>query len=386
MTSQRAGNPDMSDPLIAQMDSFIRRDPARRGLIGTEPEFGPLCPGHLALAAAHLAKFGTRVGIVTGFFIPGAQPPAAESDGPPGALLLAEALRLAGIETTVITDGYCWNALAAAARAMNVPPGCLLRYPHPAGVSRRGTPAETAPASEELSAGPAGPGPVCTPHHVPFTDFAGWRRQFLSLHGGLTHLIAVERVGPGHTRESLIGQPRAASPPVEQFERLVPIAARDHCHNMRGEVIDQFAGDMHRLFEEVRQYCPGAKTIGVGDGANEIGMGSVPWEELERRLSGEQSGRIPCRVPCDWNLVAGTSNWGASALAAAVLHLRGQAERLAPFTALQQRRVLEEMVANGPAVDGVTRRHEPTVDGIPFETYIQPWEGIRRLLGLDAGG
>jgi hypothetical protein len=374
----------MSDPLIAQIDSFIRRDPARRGLIGTEPEFGPLCPGHLAQAAAHLAKSGKRVAIVTGFFIPGAQPPAAESDGPPGALLLAEALSLAGIDTTVITDGYCWNALAAAARAMNVPQERLLRYPHPAGVSRSRAPEETATESAPSSGGPGGPGPVCTPHHVPFTDFSGWRRQFLTLHGGLTHLIAVERVGPGHTRESLIGQPRAGRPPVEQFERLVPIAARDHCYNMRGELIDPYAGDIHRLFEEVRQYCPEAKTIGVGDGANEIGMGTVPWEELERRLGGEQSARIPCRVSCDFNIVAGTSNWGASALAAAVLHLRGQAERLAPFTAAQQRRVLEEMVANGPAVDGVTRRHEATVDGIPFATYIQPWEGIRRLLGLEA--
>ena len=42
---------------------------------------------------------------------------------------------------------------------------------------------------------------------------------------------------------------------------------------------------------------------------------------------------------------------------------------------------LEHIVANGPAVDGVTGRREATVDGLPFLTYIQPWEGIRRLLG-----
>jgi hypothetical protein len=376
----------MSDPLIAQIDAFIRRDPARRGLIGTESEFWPLCPGHLAEAAAHLARFGARVGIVTGFFIPGADPPAAETDGPPGALLLAKALRLAEIDTVVVTDGYCWNALAAAARAMSFPLESLLRYPHPAGVSRNQAGGEGAANGSQPTGRAGEPGPVFTPHHVPFTDFAGWRREFLSLRGGLTHLIAVARVGPGHTRESLVRQPRSGAAPIERFERLVPSAARDCCHNMRGEVIDQYAGDVHLLFEEVRQYCPGAKTIGVGDGANEIGMGSVPWEELERRLSGEQSGRIPCRVSCDWNIVAGTSNWGAGALAACVLHLRGQGERLAPFTALEQQQVLDAMVAHGPAVDGVTRRHEATVDGIPFATYIQPWEGIRRLLGLDEGG
>ena len=120
--------------------------------------------------------------------------------------------------------------------------------------------------------------------------------------------------------------------------------------------------------------------IGIGDGANEIGMGAVPWEELERRLSGEQSCRVPCRIACDWNIVAGTSNWGAYALAAAVLLRRGRADLLRPFTADQQRQVLEAMVSNGPAVDGVTRCREATVDGLPFLTYIQPWEGMRRAL------
>ena len=34
------------------------------------------------------------------------------------------------------------------------------------------------------------------------------------------------------------------------------------------------------------------------------------------------------------------------------------------------------------AVDGVTRLAEPTVDGLPFATYIQPWDSMRQLLGL----
>ena len=40
------------------------------------------------------------------------------------------------------------------------------------------------------------------------------------------------------------------------------------------------------------------------------------------------------------------------------------------------------MVEHGPAVDGVTRRREATVDGLPFLTYIQPWAAIRAKLGL----
>lgn len=345
----------MAADLIAQFDRFIRRDPAQRGLIGSEARFGPLCPGHLQAAAAHLAEHARRVAIVTGFYIPRGEPPAAETDGPPGALLLAQALRLAGIDVVVVTDGYCSVAVAAAARAVDFPAERLLRYPHPSSAS------------------------ACSAD----ADATSWRERFYSTVEPLTHLIAIERVGPSHTLSSLTSQSRHDPAPVDRFEAAVALSQRDHCHNMRGEVIDEFAGDLHRLFEDAARFHPAVTTIGIGDGGNEIGMGAIPWEELERRLSGEQAGRIPCRVPCDWNIVAGTSNWGAYALAASVLWLRGQAELLQPFTVAREQRVLEAVVADGPAVDGVTRRREATVDGIPFLTYIQPWEGMRQVLGLN---
>src|SRR5262245_40971784 len=324
----------MPESTIAQFDTFIRRDPARRGLIESEARLGPLCPGHLAEASAHLAESGRKVAIVTGFFIPGGDPPAAETDGPPGALVLAQALQLAGIDAFLVTDSYCARALAAAAQACGFPFEKLRCYPHPADDHDEGAGGQSAP--DRIAA-------------------------FAASLPDLTHLIAIERVGPSHTRESLVAQRRAGEAPLEAFEERVPPAARDHCHNMRGENIDAWAGDLHRLFEEAGAFFPSAKTIGIGDGGNEIGMGCVPWEDLERRLSGEQSGRVPCRIPCDWNIVAGTSNWGGMALAAAVLHRLGREDLLAPVTAMQQRRVLEAMVVNGPAVDGVTRRREATV-------------------------
>jgi len=111
-------------------------------------------------------------------------------------------------------------------------------------------------------------------------------------------------------------------------------------------------------------------------------MGCVPWEDLERRLAGEQAGHIPCRIATDWNIIAGTSNWGAYALAAAVALLRGNMAAVAPFDSRQQEEVVKYMVVHGPAVDGVTRRQEPTVDGLPFLTYLQPWQAIRSRLGV----
>jgi hypothetical protein len=344
---------NLTPNLISEFETCIRRDPAQRGLIASEPLFGPLCPGHLGAAAAHLARFGRRVAIVTGFFIPGGAPPAAETDGPPGALVLAQTLQALGIDTLIVTDGYCSRAVSAAAACAGY--SALTLYPYFDQDQPKGRDA-----------------------------MARWRSAVLrpAPDAEVSHLIAVERVGPSHTGESLARQLRPGAVPIERFNTMVPHEHRDHCHNMRGEIIDRFAGDVHRLFEEISAACPSAKTIGIGDGANEIGMGSIPWEDLERRLAGEQSGRVPCRIAADWNIVAGTSNWGAYALAAAVALLRGNPAAIAPFDSRQQQAVVEHMVLHGPAVDGVTRRQEPTVDGLPFLTYIQPWQAIRAKLGL----
>lgn len=339
------GPPSLSADLLPQFDALIRRDPARRGLLSSEPELGPLCPGHLAAAATDLARSGTQVAILTGFYIPHSTPPAAETDGPPGAVFLASALQRAGIEARIITDELCGSAVLAAANAAGLTDDQVL---------------------------------VCP------LQGEDWRADFFE-HGfgsRLSHLIAIERVGPSHTPESLAGQPRPTPAPLEEFSRRVPSDSFGVCHNMRGHNIDAVTGDAHRLFEELPRYCPQARTIGIGDGGNEIGMGQIPWEDLVRRLPGEAAARIPCRIATDWTIVAGVSNWGGYALAAATLWLRGQAELLRDRTADQELQVLQQMVSQGPAVDGVTRQFEATMDGLPFLTGIQPWEGMRRLLGL----
>jgi hypothetical protein len=331
---------------LAELESLIRRDPARRGLIESEAERGPLCPGHLAAAADHLARFGHSVGIVTGFYIPGAAPPSAETDGPPGAALLAAALSRCGMAVRLITDVHCLTAVKVAAREYGLPVQCVdgATPPHPAPLPHRNG-----------------------------REGTGW---------DLTHLIAVERVGPSHSLRSFAGRRPDSNPAVQQFRQLFPCGHEDRCHNMRGEVIDAHTAPLHQLFEETARMHPDVRTIGIGDGGNEIGMGSVPWDELRARLSGPAAAIVPCRVPTDWTIVTGVSNWGAQALAAAVCLLRGEGECLAEFDAASEERRLRALVEHGPAVDGVTRLREPTVDGLPFLTYIQPWEGMRRVLGL----
>ncbi len=336
----------MTSQVLPDIEALIRRDPARRGLVACDDALGALCPGHLAQAAAHLARHARCVTIVTGFSIPRGAPPAAETDGPPGALLLARALEQLGAEVFVVTDAPCAAAVAAVARKADFPTDLVLVAPHSA---------------------------------------AAWCDAFFETGPGsrLTHLIAVERPGPSHTPESITGQIGSTEQAGAKFLAEVPPESRNSCHNMRGEIIDPHTADLYRLFEQLPARRPEARSIGIGDGANEIGMGSVLWEELVARLDGPHAPRIPCRIAADWTIVAGTSNWGALALAAAILVLHNRTDVLAPWDQRYQHDIMEDMVAHGPAVDGVTGRQEATVDGLPFLTYIQPWVGIRRLLGFD---
>ena len=60
-----------------------------------------------------------------------------------------------------------------------------------------------------------------------------------------------------------------------RFERDVPPEHRDVCHNMRGRDITAWTAPAHLLFESVAKTRPDVRTIGIGDGGNELGMGSL---------------------------------------------------------------------------------------------------------------
>ncbi len=340
---------------LAQFEAFIRRDPGRRGLLGTEDQFPPLLPGQLGAAAADLLSTGRAVAILTGFFIPGATPPAAETDGPPGALRVAQTLRDLGIDARILTDRPCEPALRALAAAADFPESAL----------------EIVPLDASSSDPTAATRDWCR---------AWWESEFGQK---VTHLVAIERVGPSHTPQSLAAQLRPGPAPLERFLERCPPESHDRPHNMRGVDLSAHTAPLHLLFEPPARPGRVVRTIGIGDGGNELGMGQVPWEELVRRLPGDSAGKIPCRIAAHLVILAGVSNWGGYALSAALAMLAGRVDLLAPFTCQREFELLQAMVDHGPAVDGVTRLQQPTVDGLPFLTYIQPWAGIRRLLGLD---
>jgi hypothetical protein len=149
---------------------------------------------------------------------------------------------------------------------------------------------------------------------------------------------------------------------------------------MRGEVIDGMTAPLHRLLDLAEQQSRPLKSIGIGDGGNEVGLGRLTRQDLASRLAGPQAEWIPCSVPTTWTILSGVSNWGAMALAAAVAGLAGRPELAWDWPESRQRALLVDLVQKGPAVDGSARSYRPTVDGLTDDQYFDVWREIERAL------
>jgi hypothetical protein len=158
-----------------------------------------------------------------------------------------------------------------------------------------------------------------------------------------THLVAIERPGRSRSGDYL---------------------------NMRGHSVAEWNRPIDGMFLTHGR----ATTIGVGDGGNEIGMGNVR-PRLAR--AGALMARIASTVTVDHLVVAGVSNWGAYGIVAHLGHLAG---RPLLHTPAEERALVTACVEAG-ALDGVTRRREPTVDALPLEAHAS----VVSLLGVSWG-
>lgn len=148
-------------------------------------------------------------------------------------------------------------------------------------------------------------------------------------------------------------------------------AAADGIHrNSMGVAMTAHNAPLDRLF-----MAGDWTTIGIGDGGNEIGMGSLPAGLIAQHVPrGEQIASV---VPCDHLIVAGVSNWGAIGLLCALALIRpgAAADLTASLTPQIDRRILEHMVVNGPAVaiqewgSGIAPQPSFAVDGLPWEYH-----------------
>ncbi len=295
-----AGQPH-SRIVVDDIERLIQVDVGRHVTALFEAARGGLWSAAPALAMAPSA----RVGLITGFYVPLGSPPAAETDGPVGAALLAKGLEAVGIRCRLATDHPCRSACAAAL----------------AGAEATGVPVDA-------------------------TDVAGtiatWRRS------GITHAISIERCG-----RSTDGTPR----------------------NMRGLDISSYTAPLDELFT-----AGPWETIAIGDGGNEIGMGSLPRELIAQHVDHGET--IACVTPARHLVVAGVSNWGAYALLGALAALRPDwRERLlACLDEKLDQAVLEATVNNGPAVDGVSRLRTMTVDNLDMTVHHSKLREIRALV------
>ncbi len=291
--------------LIDRIEALIHRDAGR----GMQAVFAATQGGLRFAASALAADPAPRIGLMTGFFVPGADPPAAETDGPAGAALLARAFARSGLHCRVVTDTICASATRAAldhAGAADVPIDAV---------------APGGPVRDVIEA---------------------WRRD------GIGWVLAVERCGP---------------------------AADGHPRNMRGQDISAHAAPLDRLFS-----AGPWRTIGIGDGGNEIGMGLIPRRLIESHVP--HGAAISCVVPADHLVTAGVSHWGAYALLAALAALRPDwsATMLASLDPALDRAVVEGMVRHGPAVDGVSLRREATIDAMAMDAHHAVLNDIRACL------
>ena len=281
---------------ILRIEDLARRDPGGRGLSGRAPA-GALGPAAFELLA------GRRVAIVTGFCVRSAG--IGETDGPPGALALAGALRILGKKAALITDRYSAPLVRIGARHLGIPVRVLE------------LPDLQAEADSVLD---------------------GFAAAFKP-----THVVALERPGS---------------------------APDGHRYSMRGEILDDIAPAADRLFTP--DPGRGWVTLALGDGGNELGMGSLR-ETLKDEVP--RGNLIFCVSPADHTLACGISNWGGYALAAALSILSGALLLRNPE---QERKLLEALVEVG-AVDGCTRERTLSVDGLPWEDYSKTLHAIYDL-------
>jgi hypothetical protein len=267
--------------------------------------------GGLRRAAEAAQGISGAIGLITGFYVPGGTPPAAETDGPLGAALLARGFVAVGLRCRLATDAPCRAACAAAL----------------AGAGAAAVPVDSVALG------------------TPLADLvATWRQS------GIASAIAIERCG-----RSADGRPR----------------------NMRGEDISGYTAPLDELFT-----AGPWRTIAIGDGGNEIGMGALSRSLIVEHVAAGEA--IACTTPAQQLIVAGVSNWGAYGLlgALAVLREDWRPKLLACLDPALDRRILETMIADGPAVDGVSRSPRLTVDNLPIAVH---HEKLRQIRALAAG-
>ena len=173
--------------------------------------------------------------------------------------------------------------------------------------------------------------------------------------------------GPEVIRAKCGGDILAFGPDLLVFIERLGRARDGRYYNMRSEDISDFTPPL-----DGAALAGGLKTLAVGDGGNEAGMG-VFRSDLAKLLPHYEN--CLSVIGADVALPVDVSDWGGYALAAMLSMKAGR--WLGPEEG-EVEAMLEALVAAG-AVDGVTLKREPTVDGFGAEEHARVVRELRKI-------
>ncbi len=303
--------------MLGPQPSIMMEQPAIEQLIlahgtrGIERLARYLPPDYAARAAQALWR-SPHVLITTGFYVEG----RPETDGPPGAFFLGRALAQQGAHISYVGERYVLE---------------LLRE-------------------------------MVNPLWQPGRDAATHYLWSISRPDFIEFPIADANASRALSREIISNRHPAAVVAIERCGRT----QAGHYRNMLGIDIAPWTAQVDDLFAD-----PGIVTVGIGDGGNEIGMGS-----LAQYIPGEFGITDPVETRVDQLVLAAVSNWGAYGIIAYLSKLAGR--DLLPAEG-EEAKALELIVALG-AIDGLTRLAEPGVDGFSLEVTSALITALRREL------
>jgi hypothetical protein len=147
--------------------------------------------------------------------------------------------------------------------------------------------------------------------------------------------------------------------------------ADGHFHSMNGTILDDMLADTDLLFKAAQDQS--IKTIAIGDGGNELGMGKF---KREIQMNVKHGDKIASELSADDVIVSSVSNWGAMALVAAI-SMRVQIDLLC-----NQHRFMQIMTAihSQGAVDGVTKKNAFSVDGYALDENLDVFNRFKEII------
>jgi hypothetical protein len=144
------------------------------------------------------------------------------------------------------------------------------------------------------------------------------------------------------------------------------MTADGHYRNMHGKDISDFNARTDYLFEGQ------PKTVGIGDGGNEIGMGNLASAVTDVSTLVKE----PCVTRVSELIISSVSNWGGYGLVAAMSAREGKDLLLS----VGEEKDLIRLMVDAGAVDGMANSQVYRVDGFTLEENRETLERLHRLL------